>query len=423
MLDLKFIRENAGVVKKALEKRGDSFDLARLLEIDKEHRIVLQELEVLRHQRKKANKEMANIKKVSSPSEEVLANMKTLSQNIKELEDKERALASNITDICLAVPNIPDETVPLGSTEKDNVEVRRWGNPAGQDFKPASHIDIGEKLGILDFSVSAKLTGSGFAFFRGHGARLVRGLINFMIDTHVTKHGYTEVFPPFVVNRECMTGTGQLPKLEEDMYRIESDDLFLIPTAEVPVTNIHREEILEKQSLPLFYTAYTACFRREAGSHGRETRGLVRLHQFDKVELVKLVEPATSDEELEKLLGDAEDIIQALGLHYRVISLCAGDLSFASSKCYDIEIWSPGLGRYLEVSSCSNFKDFQARRAGIRYRPAPGEKPEYVHTLNGSGVALPRLIASLLETNQKEDGTVQIPPPLRPYMGGMDVIS
>ena len=423
MLDIKFIRENTDRVRKALEDRGAEFDLSALVSLDQEHRSILTELESLRHRRKNSNSEMTRLKSGGASTVEFIAEMKELSQKIKQLEAEERELSAKLAEMCLDIPNIPDNSAPVGKDEKDNVEVKKWGGPPEFGFKPSEHTDIAEKLGILDFGVAAKLSGSGYAFFRGQGARLVRGLINFMLDLHTEKHGYTEVFPPFMVNRECMTGTGQLPKFEDDMYRIESDDLFLIPTAEVPVTNIHREEILDGAELPLYYTAYTACFRREAGSHGKETRGLVRLHQFDKVELVKFVSPESSSLELEKLLADAEEVLRLLGLHYRVISLCTGDLSFASSKCYDIEVWAPGLGRYLEVSSCSNFGDFQARRAGIRCRPGRGEKPVHVHTLNGSGVALPRLLAALLETCQLEDGSVSIPEPLRPYLGGMESIS
>ncbi len=423
MLDLRFIRENAGIVKKSLSDRGAEFDLDGLLDADARHRGVLAELEALRHRRKQANAEMAKLKAEGASADEFIREMKTVSQEIKELEGKERSLSLKIKEMCLNIPNIPDNSVPVGKDENENAEVKKWGAALEPGFKLSTHTEIGERLGILDFGVSAKLAGSGFAFFRGRGARLIRGLINFMLDLHTQKHGYTEVFPPFLVNRDCMTGTGQLPKFEDDMYRVEEDDLFLIPTAEVPVTNIHRDEILEGDDLPLYYTAYTACFRREAGSHGKETKGLVRLHQFDKVELVKFVLPEDSPAELEKLLADAEEVLRLLGLHYRVITLCTGDLSFASSKCYDIEVWAPGTGRYLEVSSCSNFGDFQARRAGIRCRPARGEKPVHVHTLNGSGVALPRLLVSLIETFQRADGSVSIPEPLRPYVGGMESIS
>ena len=303
------------------------------------------------------------------------------------------------------------------------MEVKRWGEPPSYDFEPRSYRDLSETLSILDFPRAAKLSGSHFVLYRGWGARLERALINFMLDLHVNKHGYTEISPPYMVKRECMVGTGQLPKLEEDMYRCEEDDLFLIPTAEVPLTNMHREEIFKPEDLPRYYSAYTACFRREAGSYGKDTRGLVRVHQFDKVELVKFVRPRDSGEELEKLLQDAEDVLQTLGLHYRVLSLCTAEISFAAAKCYDIEVWAPGEKRYLEVSSCSNFGDFQARRANIRYRPEKGAKAEFVHTLNGSGIALPRAVVALLETYQQKDGSVSIPEPLRRYLGGAEKIS
>ncbi len=418
MLELKFIREYKQEVEKALKDRGDAFDLDYFLKIDEEHRKILSELESLRHRRKKASDEIAQLKKAGRSAEDLIARMKDLSREVKALEEKERNLGRELLKMHMAVPNIPDESVPGGKSEEENVEVKRWGLTPDYDFTPLTHVQLGENLGLLDFGVSSKIAGSGFAFYKAAGARLVRGLINFMLELHCSKHGYTEVFPPFLANRACMTGTGQLPKLEDDMYRLESDDLFLIPTAEVPVTNIHRDEIIDGSELPLYYTAYTACFRREAGAYGRDTKGLVRLHQFDKVELVKFVCPENSGEELEKLLADAEEVLQLLGLHYRVLSLCTGDLSFASSKCYDIEVWEPGVRKYLEVSSCSNFSGFQARRAGIRYRPAPGEKPEYVHTLNGSGLALPRLMVAIMETFQTKEGSIEIPGPLVPYMGG-----
>jgi seryl-tRNA synthetase len=319
------------------------------------------------------------------------------------------------------VPNIPAPDVPVGRTGADNVEVRRWGKPPGFEFQPRAHWDIGSDLGILDFERAAKVAGSNFALFKGAGARLVRALYSFMLDLHTREHGYTEVFPPFLVNRGAMTGTGQLPKLEEDMYHLDADDLFLIPTAEVPVTNLYRDEILNHEDLPIRHTAYTACFRREAGSYGRETRGLLRVHQFDKVEMVKFVHPEKSYEELESLLACAEAVMQHLGLHYRVMKLCTGELSFSGTKCYDIEAYAPGVDRWLEVSSCSNFEDFQARRANIRFRDADG-KVKFVHTLNGSGVALARLIACILETYQQEDGSVRLPACLAPYMGGLDTI-
>ncbi len=422
MIDLKFIRENPGIVEKALEDRGSVLDVNALLETDSRHRSLLQELETLRHKQKLAGGEIAKLKSRAQNADIHIAGMKTLSQNISDLSEKESALTQKLREMCLAVPNIPDGTVPKGRTAEDNVEVKRWGEQPSFNFSPMSHLELGRALGILSFETAAKIAGSGFAFFRGAGARLVRALVQFMLDLHTGKHGYQEVFPPFLVNRNCMTGTGQLPKLEEDMYRIEQDDLFLIPTAEVPVTNVHREEIIDGDKLPIFYTAYTACFRREAGSYGKETKGLTRLHQFDKVELVKFVRPEDSGRELENLLQDAEEVLQLLGLHYRVVALCAGDLSFAASKCYDIEVWAPAEKKYLEVSSCSNFTDFQARRSGIRYRPEPGAKPRCLHTLNGSGVAVPRLMIALLESCQAADGNLVIPEALLPYMGGVKQI-
>ncbi len=423
MLDLRFVRENGEKVKESLRKRGTKLDIDHLLELDSKHRQLLQEVEKLRYERNRASNEIGKLKQKGEDAGKLLEQMKAVSQEIHVLDSEVKEVSANIVSLSLLVPNIVDESAPKGKGPQDNIEVRRWGETPAFSFKPLGHIEIGKILGIIDFKVSAKLAGSGFAFYRGYGARLVRALINFMLDLHTEKHGYQEVFPPFLVNRDCMVGTGQLPKLEEDMYRIEKEDFFLVPTAEVPVTNIHRGEIIEGESLPIYYASYTACFRREAGSYGKETKGLVRVHQFDKVELVKFVRPETSNDEIEKLLQDAEEVLKSLGLHYRVVNLCAVDISFAASKCYDIEVWAPGEGEYLEVSSCSNFTDFQARRAGIRYRPKPDAKPEYVHTLNGSGVALPRVIVALLETYQQKDGSVVIPEALRPYMGGMERIS
>ncbi len=422
MLDLKFIRENKKKVKQSLKQRGMKLDIDDLLEADRKHRQLLQEVEKLKHERNVASNEIGELKQKGQDASKLIEQMKTVSQKTHVLDAEVKEVSTNMHSLSLLVPNIPHESVPEGKGPQDNVEVRRWGETPDFGFKPLNHIEIGKILRIIDFEVSAKLSGSGFAFYRGCGARLVRALMNFMLDLHTEKHGYEEVLPPFLVNRECMVGTGQLPKYEEDMYRIDEEDLFLVPTAEVPVTNIHRGEIIKGESLPLYYAGYTACFRREAGSYGKETKGLVRVHQFDKVELVKFVRPETSYDELEKLLLDAEEVLKSLGLHYRVVNLCTADIGFAASKCYDIEVWAPGEGKYLEVSSCSNCADFQARRAGIRYRPKPGAKPEYVHTLNGSGIAFPRAIVALLETYQQQDGSVIIPEALRPYMGGMERI-
>ncbi len=420
MLDINFIRENTDAVRKSLEARRMEVDIDAMLAMDSERRERLQELDGLRHTRNVVSQQIGKMKKEGTDASGPMAEMKQVSQRIRALDEKLGETQGRLDALVRQLPNMPHESVPAGAGPEDNVEIRSWGEKAEFSFEPIPHWDIAESLGLIDFARGAKLSGAGFMLYTGAGARLERALINFMLDLHTREHGYREVLPPLVVRAACMEGTGQLPRLEEDMYACRDDDLFLIPTAEVPVTNIHREEVLGKEDLPIYYVAYTACFRREAGSYGKDTRGLMRVHQFDKVELVKFVEPAVSYEELETLVRDAESVLQLLGLHYRVIALCTADLGVAAAKCYDLELWAPGLGRHLEVSSCSNCADFQARRAGIRYRPGPRAKPEYVHTLNGSGVALPRLMASLLETYQQADGTVIIPEPLRPYMGGQD---
>lgn len=348
--------------------------------------------------------------------------MKELSDKIKELDDELAKVEEEIEYLLLRIPNIPNKDVPKGDTDEDNVEVRRWGEPRKFEFEPKAHWDIGVNLGILDFETASKVTGARFTFYKGLGARLERALINFFLDLHTEKHGYTEVFPPFMVNRKSMTGTGQLPKFEEDAFKVSDFDYFLIPTAEVPVTNMHMNEVLDGSKLPLKYAAYSACFRSEAGSAGRDTRGLIRQHQFNKVELVKFADPEKSYEELESLTRDAEEVLQLLGLPYRVVLICSGDLGFTAAKKYDIEVWMPSYGRYVEISSCSNFEDFQARRANIRFKRDPKSKPEYVHTLNGSGVAVGRTVAAILENYQQEDGSVIVPEILRPYMGGIDII-
>ncbi|RMF64811.1 MAG: serine--tRNA ligase, partial [Calditrichaeota bacterium] len=346
-----------------------------------------------------------------------IAEMRAVSEEIKQRDAEINAVEEQIRDIQIWIPNLPHASVPVGENEKDNVEVRRWGEPEEKGFQPRPHWEVAEKLGIVDFARGAKVTGAFFVSYRGLGAKLERALINFMLDLHIEKHGYTEISPPFVVNRTSMFATAQLPKLEEDMYLAEVDDLFLIPTAEVPVTNLHRDEILAEKDLPIAYTAYTPCFRREAGTYGKDTRGLVRIHQFDKVEMVKFVQPESSYDELEHLLANAEEVLQLLKLPYRVIELCTADLSFAAAKCYDIEVWAPGVERWLEVSSCSNFEDFQARRGNIRFRRVSSGKPEFVHTLNGSGLALPRTVIAILENYQTEEGTVIVPDVLRDYLG------
>ena len=422
MLDVKFIRENPDIVKKAAKDKNVKLDVDEFLRIDKERRELLKEAEGLKAEKNKVSDKIGKMMKERANPKELIASMKAVSQKIAKIEAKVEEVNKKFKDFVYNVPNIPHKSVKIGLGAEANKVVRSWGEPPKSDFEAKTHIKIGETLNILDFGRAAKISGTGFALYKGLGARLERALINFMLDLHTKKHGYTEVFPPFLVNRRSMTGTGQLPKLEEDMYRLKDDDLFLIPTAEVPVTNIHANETMDENELPICYTAYTACFRREAGSYGKDTKGLMRVHQFDKVELVKFVKPEESYDELEKLLNDAEAVIQALELPYRVIELCTGDLSFAASKCYDIELWAPGMKKWLEVSSCSNFTDFQARRANIKFKSKGGKKPEYAHTLNGSGVALARLVIAILEIHQTKDGSVNIPEALRPYMDGRSVM-
>jgi len=421
MLDIKFIRENKDLVKKAIKDRGLKVDIDGFLSLDEERRRLLVEAEGLKNERNKANDEISALMKAKKNPKELIEKMKGVSQKIANFDKKVGEIDQKIAKIVYLIPNIPDKSVPIGGPESNKI-VKSWGKTPTFSFEPRSHIELCELLGIISFGRASKITGSNFVLYMGQGARLERALINFMLDLHTKKHGYKEVFPPFLVNRRSMTGTGQLPKLEEDMYRLKDDDLFLIPTAEVPVTNIHANEVLEEKDLPIYYTAYTACFRREAGSYGKETKGLIRVHQFDKVELVKFVKPETSFDELEKLLKDAEEVLQLLELPYRVVALATGDISFAAAKCYDIELYAPGTDAYLEVSSCSNFTDFQARRANIKFKPANRQtgKPatEYVHTLNGSGVALARLVVAILENYQYEDGSVRIPNSLVPYMDG-----
>ena len=414
MLDLKFIRENPDIVKAAVKNRNLKFNIQEVLDLDSDRRRMLVEVEGLKAERN-------TISKKGKPDKAIIDKMKALSQKVDDLDKKVEGIDEKLSNLLLYIPNIPHNSIPIGSPE-NNKEVRKWGEPRKFDFKPKTHIEIGEELNILDFPRSSKISGSGFCLFKGLGALLERALINFMLDLHTKEHGYKEIFPPFLVNRASMTATGQLPKLEEDMYKLKDDELFLIPTAEVPVTNIHRDEILDESELPVYYTAYTACFRREAGSYGKDTKGLMRVHQFDKVELVKFVKPETSFDELEKLLCNAEKVLQKLGIPYRVVMLATGDISFAASKCYDIEAWAPGIEKNLEVSSCSNFTDFQARRANIKYRKKD-KKVEYIHTLNGSGVAMARTVVCILENYQQKDGSVIIPEVLRPYMGQRDKIT
>ncbi|MDD2703191.1 MAG: serine--tRNA ligase [Candidatus Omnitrophica bacterium] len=422
MLDIKFIRENTGIVEKALRSRKSSLSLGPLLEADDERRKVLSEIEELRAQRNKANDEISVLLKEKKDAKEKIESMRGISGRISMLEDVFKGYEEKVDDFLLTIPNIPHESVPVGDPSKAQI-MRTWGTPRQFDFKPLTHIDISQRLDIIDFARATKISGSNFILFKGMGAKLERALINFMLDLHTGKHGYTEVFPPFLVNRRSMTGTGQLPKMEEDMYKLKDEDLFLIPTAEVPVTNIYNDEILEEDALPACLTAYSACFRREAGSYGKDTKGLVRVHQFDKVEMVKFVKPETSYDELEKLVNNAETVLQMLGLPYRVLMLSTEDISFAAAKCYDLEAYAPGMDRWLEVSSCSNFESFQARRANIRFRRKENKKLEFVHTLNGSGVAMARTVIAILENYQQADGTVMIPECLRPYFNGKERIS
>ncbi len=421
MLDLAFIRENPGRVKAAVRNKGERADIDSLLKLDAERRKTVRDFEQLRAKQNRVSKEIAEKKKRKAPADDLIAEMRQVAAEVKAREAAVRDVDERLNDLLIRVPNVPAEDVPVGRTAEDNPVVRTWGDPKRFDFTPKPHWEIAAQFDIVDFERAAKLSGSHFALFKGDGARLERALINFMLDIHRREHGYREIMPPLLATRACMLGTGQLPKLEEDMYRCESDDLFLIPTAEVPITNIHRDEVLDRSALPIKYTGYTPCFRREAGSYGRDTRALMRVHQFDKVEMVKFVRPETSYDELETLVADAETIMQRLGLAYRVALLCTGEMSFAAAKCYDIEAWAPGIERWMEVSSCSNFEAFQARRANIRFRDEGG-KLGYVHTLNGSGVALARTVLCLLETFQRADGSVEIPEPLRPYMDGQDAI-
>jgi seryl-tRNA synthetase len=418
MLDIKLIRSNPEMVKQAMRNRNMDFDAAidRLVGIDAERRDITAKVEALRAEQNAASKEIPRIRKQGGDIQGIMARMKGISEQVKELESRLAALETEQRNSLLTIPNIPHESVPVGKDSDDNVEIRRFLEPTKFDFGPKPHWEIGANLGVLDPETAAKVTGARFHFYKGAGAALERAIVNFFLDTH-TKHGYTEVFPPFMVNRASMTGTGQLPKFEQDAFKVEGADYFLIPTAEVPVTNIHRDEILDGAKLPINYCAYSACFRAEAGSAGRDTRGLIRQHQFNKVELVKFADPDDSYRQLEKLTGDAERVLQLLKLPYRVVALCSGDLGFSSAKTYDIEVWMPSYNKYVEISSCSNFEDFQARRAAIRYKKDMKDKARLVHTLNGSGVAVGRTVAAILENCQNADGSVTVPEVLRPYMG------
>jgi seryl-tRNA synthetase len=419
MLPIEIIRNNPSAVEKQLASKGETVDMSEVLKIDTLYRKQLGEANDLRALRNTVSDEIAQAKRKGIDSNDAIQSMRKVSQQIKELEEKTQASKLELDRHLLSLPNLPHESVPIGTNEKDNPLVREWGEERQTDFKLKNHLELGEALGLFDFERGAKISGSGFPLYTGKGAKLERALINFMLDIHTEQHGYTEIFPPFVVRPESAITTGQLPKFAEDMYPSEKDDLWLIPTAEVPVTNIHRDEIMTADQLPINYTAYSACFRREAGSYGKDTRGFLRLHQFNKVELVKFVTPENSYSELETLVTHAETVLQSLGLRYRVIELCSGDLSFSAAKCYDIELWAPGEQKWLEVSSCSNFEDFQARRGNIRYRKTSDKKVDFVHTLNGSGVATPRLLVALLETYQNEDGSISIPQSLQSYMNAL----
>jgi len=423
MLDARFIRAEPDKVRRGLvNKNTDTGLLDKFLELDEKRRADLYEVETLKAERNSVSEQIARMKKNRQDATSEIERMRDVSQRIKAMDADLAEVESELNAVLMNIPNMPHESVPVGKDETENKIIRAWGEPKQFDFEPAPHWDLATALDIIDFERGSKISGSGFILYKGLGARLERSLINWMLDVHTSEHGYTEVFPPFLVNRRAMTGTGQLPKFEEDMYHTDKDDdLFLDPTAEVPVTNIYMDEILDASRLPIYHTAYSACFRREAGSAGKDTRGLLRVHQFDKVELVKFTTPETSYTEHETLTNNAEMILQRLSIPYRIVELCTGDLSFSAAKCYDIEIWAPGVGKWLEVSSCSNFEDFQARRANIRYRPEPGAKPEFIHTLNGSGVALPRLVVSLLENWQQADGSIVLPEAIRPYVG-VDVI-
>jgi len=422
MLDMRFIRENLDYVTERLSTRGDQVDLAAFKELDDERRALLLEVEEMKARRNKESTEIGKIKKQGLDTGERQDAVRALGEKIKASDDKAKDVQQQLSNLLLTFPNIPHESVPVGTDEDANELIREWGEKPDLDFEPLSHWDLGEMLDIIDLPRAAKMAGARFSLLTGAGARLERALINFMLDLHTGEHGYREVLTPFMVQPSSMQGTGQLPKFEDDLFSVEGGEYYLIPTAEVPVTNIHREEILKESDLPIYYTAYSPCFRREAGSHGKDTRGLIRLHQFNKVELVKFTRPEDSYDELEALTRNAEQILQKLGLHYRVVALSTGDLGFSAAKTYDLEVWLPGQEAYREISSCSNFEDFQARRAQIRYRPAEGKGTSFVHTINGSGLAVGRCLVAILENYQQADGTVVVPEVLRPYMNNMERI-
>ena len=423
MLDIKRIREDYDGVKAGVERRlkGD-FGIEKVKEYDTKRREILAEVEALKNKQNTTSREVPKLKKEGKDTTALFAEMKELSNKIKELDTELGETEENLRNALLGVPNVPYKDVQVGEDDNDNVEMRKWGEPTKFDFEPKAHWDIGEGLDILDFERAGKISGTRFTVYKGLGARLERAVINFFLDVHTMEQGYTEILPPFMVNRDAMTGTGQLPKFEDDMFHVPAKDFFLIPTAEVPVTNLRAQEIMSMEELPVYYTAYTPCFRKEAGSAGRDTRGLIRQHQFNKVEMVKFTTPETSYDELEKLTDNAEDMLRRLGIPFRVVRLSTGDLGFSSAMTYDVEVWMPSYGRYVEISSCSNFEDYQARRANIRFKRDKDTKPEFVHTLNGSGLAVGRTVAAILENYQQEDGSVVVPEVLRPYMGGVEVI-
>ncbi|HCW04190.1 MAG TPA: serine--tRNA ligase [Clostridium sp.] len=426
MLDIKRIRTNPEEVKKAMVGRSADFNVSlidEIISLDEKRREILVEVETLKSKRNQVSSEIPKLKKAGQDVEPIMAEMKKIGEDIKAMDAQVSEIDEKIKNIILSIPNIPNENVPEGKSDADNLEVRKWGEATKFGFEPKAHWDLGVDLNILDFERAGKITGSRFTVYKALGARLERAIISYFLDTHVEVAGYTEILPPYMVNRDSMTGTGQLPKFEEDAFKLEGTDYFLVPTAEVPVTNMYREQIIDGDQLPIYHVAYSACFRAEAGSAGRDTRGLIRQHQFNKVELVKFVKPEGSYEELEKLTLDAENVLKSLGLPYRTVALCGGDLGFSSAKTYDIEVWLSSYGRYVEISSCSNFEDFQARRADIKYRPSTKEKAQLVHTLNGSGLAVGRTLAAILENYQQEDGSVLIPEKLIPYMGGLERIT
>ena len=420
MIDIKLLRETPDVVRRALENRQNPIDLEPILQLDARRRQLLYDMEQLKAEQNRASEEIAKLKRAKQDASDQIAAMKSVSERIKEYAGQVKQADAEMAQQLLVIPNMPDDSVPVGPDASANREERRWGDPPKLDFEPRDHVEIGEMCGILDFERAAKISGARFTLSRGAGALLERALINFMLETHTREHGYTEILPPFMTNSDSMRGTGQLPKFSADLFKVEGADLWLIPTAEVPVTNIHRDEILEESQLPIKYCSYTPCFRSEAGSYGKDTRGMIRVHQFNKVELVKFTTPEQSWDELEKLTNDAESILQRLGLAYRVVTLSTGDMGFSSAKTYDLEVWLPGQSAYREISSCSNFTDFQARRAGIRFRR--DKKPQFAHTLNGSGLAVGRTVVAVLENYQQADGSVVVPPPLRSYMHGLERI-